>query len=79
MPIGRTPLNDSMEAAIDDLKKYDGPKRIVIFTDGKETCGGDPCKLAKKVEQNPKLDIKIFVVGIGFVSVLRITKKSNVW
>jgi hypothetical protein len=66
MPIGRTPLNDSMEAAIDDLKKYDGPKRIVIFTDGKETCGGDPCKLAKKVEQNPKLDIKIFVVGIGF-------------
>ncbi|RME16788.1 MAG: VWA domain-containing protein [Bdellovibrio sp.] len=66
MPIGRTPLQKSIEEAIKDLKGHKGPKRIVIFTDGKETCGGDPCKLSKKVQANPDIDIEIYVVAIGF-------------
>ncbi len=62
LPTGRTPLHVSIEKAVEDLKDYPGPKRIVVFTDGKETCGGDPCKFVKKID----VDIQIYVVAIGF-------------
>ncbi len=65
-PTGRTPIQESLQAAFKDLKSYKGPKRIVLFTDGKETCNGDPCKFAEKFKENPEIDVKIYVVAIGF-------------
>ncbi|WP_413582475.1 vWA domain-containing protein [Bdellovibrio sp. HCB288] len=62
--VGMTPLYDSMKAAYQDLEKYDGPKRIVIFTDGEETCGKDPCQLAREFK-NKNVDVKFFVVAFG--------------
>ena len=65
-PLGMTPIQDSLEAGIKDLKSYRGPKRLVLFTDGEETCGGDPCQLMKDVGESKLLDFKLYVVGIGF-------------
>jgi len=65
-PVGMTPLFKSVKMASDDLKSYEGPKRIVVFTDGEDTCGGDPCKIAAEIKSNPNLDLKIYVVAIGF-------------
>ncbi len=67
MPVGRTPLYQSVKDGSDDLKPYKGPKRMVVFTDGEETCGGDPCKMAEYIKENPELDLKIYVVAIDFV------------
>lgn len=65
-PVGRTPLYKSIKDAIMDVKDYKGPKRVVIFTDGEDTCGGDPCKLTKETSLAETTDIKFFVVAIGF-------------
>lgn len=63
-PVGMTPLYDSMKDAYKDLEKYEGPKRVVIFTDGEETCGKDPCQLAAELKKK-SIDLKFFVVAFG--------------
>lgn len=64
-PTGMTPIAASLEMAIDQLKDYPGPKRIMIFTDGEETCHGDPCKVLEKAIQDKVFDLEMYVTGIG--------------
>ncbi len=64
-PLGMTPIADSLEIAISQLKNYPGPKRIMIFTDGEETCGGNSCKILEKAIQEKIVDLEMFVTGIG--------------
>lgn len=64
-PTGMTPISKSLEMAIDQLKNYPGPKRVMIFTDGEETCGGDSCKILEKAIQEKIFDLEMFVTGIG--------------
>jgi Mg-chelatase subunit ChlD len=66
-PVGKTPLYKAVKAAAEDLKDYKaGPKRIVIFTDGEDTCGGNPCKEGNAAKLDPLLDTQIFIVAIGY-------------
>ncbi len=59
---GKTPLELSLRKAGEDLAKFPNrPKRIIVVTDGLETCGGDPCKAAAELKK--KHDVKIFVVA----------------
>lgn len=47
-PYGYTPIADSLMLAGKDLQKVDAENRmIILITDGKETCGGDPVATAK--------------------------------
>ncbi len=64
-PTGMTPIANSLELAIEQLKGYPGPKRVMIFTDGEETCGGDSCKILEKAIQEKVFDLEMFVTGIG--------------
>ncbi len=64
-PLGMTPLHKSLLHSFDDLKSYQGPKRVVIVTDGEDTCGGDPCKTVDELKKKA-LDIKFYVVALGF-------------
>lgn len=64
-PTGMTPIADSLKLAIDQLKGYPGPKRVMIFTDGEETCGGDSCEILEKAIQEKIFDLEMFVTGIG--------------
>lgn len=64
-PTGMTPIADSLKLAIEQLKSYPGPKRVMIFTDGEETCGGDSCEILEKAIKERIFDLEMFVTGIG--------------
>jgi Mg-chelatase subunit ChlD len=38
----KTPLAAALERVAADLSEVDGPKIVVLVTDGEETCGGNP-------------------------------------
>lgn len=50
-PDGRTPLSRSVRRAADVLDFRNRPGTIVLLTDGEETCGGDPCALARDLKR----------------------------
>lgn len=64
-PLGMTPLHKTIDMTVDEIKKRNGPKKILIVTDGEDTCGGDPCKTSEKIKKD-KLDITFYVIALGF-------------
>ena len=65
IPLGMTPLHDSLKFAFEDLKDFKGAKRVVVVTDGQDTCGGDPCKTVEDWKKQD-LDLKFYVIALGF-------------
>lgn len=67
-PVGWTPICYSLEqASINDFINLQGRKRIILVSDGMETCSGNPCKLAVElIRKNP--DITIDVIGFDVSS-----------
>lgn len=59
---GETPLAYSLEKAGDDFAA-DVKKTVVLLSDGKETCGGDPVAVLKKLKDR---GIELVVHTIGF-------------
>jgi len=47
-PKGKTPLTKSIEFSLEQITNRDGATFIVVVSDGKESCGGDPCEAARK-------------------------------
>lgn len=60
-PLGNTPIAYSLEQAAADLPD-DGPRTIVLVSDGEESCGGDPCEVARDLS-GQGLDLHVDVVG----------------
>jgi Ca-activated chloride channel family protein len=60
-PLGNTPIAYSLEQAAGDLPDS-GSRTIVLVSDGEESCGGDPCKVARDLSQQG-LDLHVDVVG----------------
>ncbi|ANB09394.1 alpha-1-antitrypsin [Streptomyces ambofaciens] len=49
-PTGWTPIGPALLAAADDLDGGDGSKRIVLISDGEDTCAPlDPCEVAREI------------------------------
>lgn len=67
-PEGRTPLARSVELAIDALKDSTRPAEVVVLTDGEDTCGGDPCRLAQRIRESAP-GITVHVVGFKLAPV----------
>lgn len=63
-PLGMTPLHKSLIQAFEDVKDFKGPKRVVVVTDGQDTCGGDPCETAEEWRKQD-IDLKFFVIALG--------------
>lgn len=64
-PKGKTPIALSLEEGAKDFSpSFDGKKIIILVTDGLESCGGDPCKVAKTLAEKGVVS-KIHVVGFG--------------
>nr|MDJ0859688.1 VWA domain-containing protein [Dinoroseobacter sp.] len=59
-PEGETPLTEAVRNAADVLLTTTGGGTVVLFTDGKETCGGTPCQLAAELAAE---DITLHVIG----------------
>ena len=61
-PVGRTPITYSFKEALTDFG--DRPGRIILISDGIETCDEDPCALMK-IWKEKNVAIKVHVVGFG--------------
>ncbi len=61
-PKGETPLAESVRVAARQLEKYEGSASIVIVSDGKDECGGDPCAAAREVIASG-VHVRMHVVG----------------
>ena len=61
---GYTPITYIIKLAADDLGKEDAkPRTLILVSDGKETCEGDPCAAAKALAN---ADASLVVHTIGF-------------
>jgi Ca-activated chloride channel family protein len=66
-PAGRTPLTRSVAVAVQALRDSPRPAEIVVLTDGEDTCGGDPCDLARRLKVEAP-GIRVHVVGFRLPS-----------
>ncbi len=62
-PKGKTPITHSIQITAKRLKALEDETTIVLVSDGKETCEGNPCALVKELKQT---GIKIVLHVIGF-------------
>ncbi len=63
-PAGMTPLAYALSRVPDDFQDLSGVRRVVLISDGMDTCGGDPCALIKKLS-SLGYRMKIDIVGLG--------------
>lgn len=61
---GATPMAAALERGAEALQSIQGNKAIVLLSDGKENCGGDPTAVAAKLKAKG-IDIITHVVGLG--------------
>lgn len=62
--LGKTPLTDAVRSAAEALKYTEDKARVILITDGLETCGGDPCALGEELKAGG-VDFTAHVVGFG--------------
>jgi Ca-activated chloride channel family protein len=64
-PNGNTPIAYSLEQAANDFPPCSDCRNIIIMiTDGIEECGGDPCAVSRKLQEQG-ITLRPFVIGIG--------------
>lgn len=63
-PRGKSPLSATIQHVLNKIKTYEGPKTIILVSDGVESCGQDPCKLVAELKEQ-KIDFKIEVIGLN--------------
>ncbi len=68
VPRGRTPLTDAVRQAAEVLNYQDNPSRIVLVSDGLESCNADPCALAAELARGG-IDFTAHVVGFDVAGI----------
>ncbi|UCF38872.1 MAG: VWA domain-containing protein [Acidobacteriota bacterium] len=61
-PKGMTPITSALQMIADRLDSAKDPTHLVLVSDGKETCEGDPCTLVRTLRER-RADLKVHVVG----------------
>jgi Ca-activated chloride channel family protein len=61
-PRGRTPLTEAVRQAAHALRASERPARVILVSDGIETCSGDPCALAAELHAS-SVDFTTHVIG----------------
>ncbi|WP_422931752.1 VWA domain-containing protein [Singulisphaera sp. PoT] len=62
-PVGNTPIALAISKADEALKSATGLAKVVLITDGMETCSGDPVKAAATLVSNEKVKGGVNVIG----------------
>ncbi len=62
-PLGETPISYSLKEAAKDLGGS-GRRTVVLVSDGKESCGEDPCVTAANLAEQG-IDLKFDVIGLA--------------
>ena len=68
---GNTPIAASLRAAGSELKNKVSKGEIILISDGRETCGGDPCAEAEKLSAYTNIELKVFTIGYSVDSQTR--------
>ncbi|MFN8543657.1 MAG: VWA domain-containing protein [Candidatus Binatia bacterium] len=63
-PKGETPLAASVAAAGEAIKASERDATVVLVSDGKETCAGDPCATIKSLREQG-INMRLHVVGFA--------------
>lgn len=72
-PTGWTPIGPALLGAADDLDGGDATRRIVLITDGEDTCGPlDPCEVARDIAAR---GIHLVIDTLGLVPNARIRQQ----
>lgn len=67
-PKGITPLSYALQQSASDFPNKKGARNIIIvMTDGRESCEGDPCAVSD-ILQKKGIILKPFVIGLGYGS-----------
>ena len=61
-PTGLTPITAALQAVVEALPPATGATHVVLVSDGRETCGGDPCALVRTLRER-RADLTVHVVG----------------
>ena len=64
MNLAKTPIADSLAMVESDLKSAEGPKVVVLVTDGEETCEGDAEKVIQRL-RDKGFDVTLNIVGFA--------------
>lgn len=64
VPVGGTPLTRAVEQGAEVLDFRRKPGVIVVLTDGEDTCGGSPCRVAKELHA-AAAQLTVHVIGLG--------------
>lgn len=62
--LGTTPIAYSLKKAGEDFPPGPGERRILLITDGKEECGGDPAATVAELRRSG-LEVRVDVVGFA--------------
>lgn len=63
-PAGFTPLNQVLES-VPDMFTSNGERRVVLFTDGEDSCGGNTCAIARKLYKRHGIVVDVIILGKG--------------
>ncbi len=64
MNLAKTPIGETLRLAGADLARRDGPKLIILLTDGEETCDGDPAAVISALVAS-NIDVRVNIVGFA--------------
>ncbi|VAW75985.1 FIG01024677: hypothetical protein [hydrothermal vent metagenome] len=67
-PKGKTPLSASIKAAATMLKSSEEAATVILVSDGLETCGMDPCLVAKQLKKD-NINFRAHVIGFDIKSI----------
>jgi Ca-activated chloride channel family protein len=62
-PKGKTPIHLSVKMTAEKLRDREDAATVILVSDGKETCGGDPCALVEELRES---GVKFVMHVIGF-------------
>jgi len=80
-PKGKTPLGAAIKIAADTLKLKEEAATVVLVSDGLDTCGMNPCAVAKHLKKH-NINLRIHVIGFdvnaeGDISKLKCIAKNT--
>ncbi|MGW7612905.1 VWA domain-containing protein [Streptomyces sp. NPDC054766] len=74
-PTGWTPIGPALLKAADDLKGGEGTRRIVLISDGEDTCQPlDPCQVAREIAAK---GIGLTIDTLGLVPDVKVSKQLS--
>ena len=63
-PKGKTPMTKAVRQAAEALKYTEQKSTVILVSDGLETCGEDPCAVARELEKSG-VALTVHTVGFG--------------